>query len=239
MNVERIHFGDDQVFGTLMLVLDGLSKKFDGELLDLTVLDLLASRYKLDQTLAPTWNRLLQPDTAYQFLVAVASGYQIKCKSILTHFRTRIEQMVQDHLDSHLQGRSREDLIAILDKCMAEVDDGDLAVEEYHIEVDERALASPYDPDYESEQYYEHQNRLEIDESYAEMSRYNAKIREDATRRRRGDEDAEWVAFLQSAREVASTGPTEHFRIDLYHAHGSDSTPNSWSVFNRSASPGP
>jgi len=239
MNVGRIHFGGDQVFGTLMLVLDGLSKKFDGELLDLTVLDLLASRYKLDQTLAPTWNRLLQPDTAYQFLVAVANGYQIKCKSILTHFRTRIEQIVQDHLDSHLQGRSREDLIAILDKCMAEVDDGDLAAEEYHIEVDERALASPYDPDYESEQYYEHQNRLEIDESYAEMSRYNAKIREDATSRRRGDEDAEWVAFLQSAREVASTGPTEHFRIDLYHAHGSDSTPNSWSVFNRSASPGP
>lgn len=160
MNVERIHFGDDQVFGTLMLVLDGLSKKFDGELLDLTVLDLLALRYKLDQTLAPTWKRLLQPDTAYQFLVAVANGYQIKCKSILTHFRTRIEQMVQDHLDSHLQGRSREDLIAILDKCMAEVDDGDLAVEEYHIEVDERALASPYDPDYESEQYYEHRREL-------------------------------------------------------------------------------
>lgn len=54
MNVGRIHFGGNLVFNTLMLVLDGLSKKFDGELLDLTVLDLLASRYKLDQTLAPT-----------------------------------------------------------------------------------------------------------------------------------------------------------------------------------------
>lgn len=227
MNVGRIHFGGDLVFGTLRLILDNLQKKFDGELLDLTVLDLVASRYELDQTLAPTWNRLLQPDTVYQFLVAVANGYQIKCKSILTHFSMRIEQIVQDQLDSHSQGRSREDLIAILNKCIAEVDDGDLAAEGYYIEVDERALESPYDPDYESEQYYEHQDRLEIDESYAEMSRYNAKIRKDATRRHRREEVAEWVSFWQSAREVASTGPMEHFRIDLYHAHGSDSTPNS------------
>jgi len=65
------------------------------------VLDLLASRYELDPVLAPNWNRLLKPDTVYQFLVAVANGYQIKCKSILSHLRTRIEQIVQGHLDSH------------------------------------------------------------------------------------------------------------------------------------------
>ena len=48
MNVKRIHFGGDLVLGTLRLVLDDLPKKFDGELLDLAVLDLLASRYELD-----------------------------------------------------------------------------------------------------------------------------------------------------------------------------------------------
>ena len=232
MSVRQIYFGRDLVFGTLRLVLDDLQKKFDGDILVLTVLDLLTSRYELDQTLAPTWNRLLEPDTAYRFLVAVVNGYQIKCISILTHFRRRIEQLVQEYLDSHIQGRNREDLIAILDKCIAKVNDGDLAAEEYYMEVDERALEWPYDPDYESEQYYEHENRLAIDESYAEMSRYNANIREDATRRRRCDEEAEWVSFWQSAREVASTGPTEHFRIDLYHAHGSHATLNSSTVFN-------
>jgi hypothetical protein len=232
MNVGRIHFGGDLVSGILRLVLNDLQRKFDGELLDLTVLDLLASRYELDQILAPTWNRLLQPDTTYRFLVAVAKGYQIECTSILTHFESRIERIVRDYLDSHSQGRSREDLIAILDRFIVKVDNGDLAAEEYHIELDERALESPYDPDYESEQYYEHQNRLEIDESYAEMSRYNAKIKRDTTRRHRRDEKAEWVSFLRSAREIASIGPMEHFRIDLYHAHGSHSTPNSWNVFN-------
>jgi len=100
-----------------------------------------------------------------------------------------------------------------------EVDNGDLATEGYYIE--ERALESPYDPDYESEQYYEHQNRIEVDKSYAEMSRHNAKIRKDTTRRYRRKEKAEWVSLLQSAREAASTGPTEYFRIDIYHAHGS------------------
>ncbi len=66
--------------------------------------------------------------------------------------------------------------------------------------MDERALESPYGPDYESEQYYEHQNRIEVDESYAEMSRHNAKIRKDATRRHRREEEAEWVSFLQCQR---------------------------------------
>lgn len=65
MDVGRMHFGGDLVFGTLRLVLDDLSKKFDGKLLDLAVLDLLASRYELDPVLAPTWNRLLKPDTVY------------------------------------------------------------------------------------------------------------------------------------------------------------------------------
>ena len=32
------------------------------------------------------------------------------------------------------------------------------------------ASESPYDPEYESEQYYKHGNRLEIDEGYAESS---------------------------------------------------------------------
>ena len=42
MNPERVFFGRDLVCGTLRLVLADLQTKFDGELLDLTMLDLLA-----------------------------------------------------------------------------------------------------------------------------------------------------------------------------------------------------
>ncbi|KAF4636105.1 hypothetical protein G7Y89_g1980 [Cudoniella acicularis] len=142
-----------------------------------------------------------------------------------------MKRIVEDSLNSYSsQGRSRKDLIAILDKC-AEEADGELAVEGYHIEVDERALESPFDPDFESEQYYEHESRLEIDEGYAEMTRYNAKIRENATRRHGQKDKAEWVSLFKTARELASTGPLEHFRIDLCQASGSQFN-SRWSIFN-------
>jgi hypothetical protein len=172
----QLHFSCDLVLGTLRLLLYDLPKKFDGKLLDLTVLSLLVSRYELEESLSPTWDRLMQPVTVYLFLNAVANGYQIQCKAILVHFETRIEQIVEDCRDSYSsQGRSRNDLIAILDKCVERVD-GELSVEDYHIVIDERALESPFDSDFESEEYYEHESRLEIDEGYAKMIRRNAKI---------------------------------------------------------------
>lgn len=223
MNPEQVFFGGDLVCGTLRLVLADLQAKFDGELLDLTMLDLLASQYELDHHLAPAWKRLLLPDTVYRYLSAVANGYQFQCRSILKHFRTTIEELVQDHLGSPSEGRNRKDLIAILDKCMVEVEDGDLSAQDYYDDSAERALEWPFDSDFQSEQYYEHQDRLEIDESYAEMARHNAELREDQDRRHRPGGKTAWVSFWQSARELASTGPTEHFRIDLYHAHNNDS----------------
>ena len=77
----------------------------------------------------------------------------------------------------------------------------------------DRALEWPYDPDFQSEHYYEHQDRLEIDEDYAEMTMHNAELREDQDRIHRRDGQIAWVSFWQSTRELASTGPTAHFRI--------------------------
>jgi hypothetical protein len=47
----QIYFDNDLVSGTLWLALKGLPKKFDSELLQLTILDILASRYKLEEGL--------------------------------------------------------------------------------------------------------------------------------------------------------------------------------------------
>jgi hypothetical protein len=41
----------------------------------------------------------------------------------------------------------------------------------YFIEVDEAALVWPYDADFESEEYYDHENRFQVDVDYAEMVR--------------------------------------------------------------------
>jgi hypothetical protein len=90
---------------------------------------------------------------------------------------------------------------------------GALAAERYFIEVDERALVWPYDPDFESEQYYEHEDRLQLDEDYAEMTRHNANIREEATRRQRQKDAAAWEALFNSAKELVENGPLAHFRV--------------------------
>ena len=79
-----------------------------------------------------------------------------------------------------LQRKNRRDLISALDQCI-ETLNTELAIENYDIILDEAALESPFDPDYESEQYYEHQSRLDVDENYAAMTRYNAKLKADAT----------------------------------------------------------
>jgi hypothetical protein len=69
----------------LMLVMHRMEfgdlQEFDGELLRLVVLDLLVNQYGLQQPLDLAWGRLLRPDIVYEFLTAVAKGYQIPCSS--------------------------------------------------------------------------------------------------------------------------------------------------------------
>jgi hypothetical protein len=38
------------------------------------------------------------------------------------------------------------------------------------------------------------------------------------SRRHRQKDEAEWSSLFNRARELASTGPLQHFRIDLYHS---------------------
>ena len=90
------------------------------------MLDRLASQYELDHHRTPAWNRHLLPNTVYLYLSAVADGYQVQCRPFLVYFRTMIEELVHDHLDSASEGRNRKDLITTLDKCTAEVEDVDL-----------------------------------------------------------------------------------------------------------------
>lgn len=63
-----------------------------------------------------------------------------------------------------------DDLITILKTLREATNKGDMfSIEKYYIVRDEAALESPYDPDFESEEYYEHQERLS-DENYAKKN---------------------------------------------------------------------
>lgn len=221
---DQTYFGGDFVRGALRLVLQDLPKKFDGDLLDLTVLSILASQFELENMLSPAWDRLLEPTSVYQFLLAVGYGYQLCSTNILRHFDGRIREIVKDHLAANPARKvDRNDLIAIVDICMTQANHT-LAAENYYDALAEQALETPFDPDFESEQYYEHKARLEVDENYAEMARYNAKLRAEATQKSRREGQVAWVSLLQKSKQLATTGPLEHFRIDLCHSSGHEDT---------------
>jgi len=117
------------------------------------VLSVLASQYELENMLSPAWDRLLEPPSVYQFLLAVAYGYQLRCTNILRHFDGRITKIVKDYLAANsVRKVDRNDLIAIMDNCITQADHT-LAVEDYHDALAEQALETPFDPDFESEQY--------------------------------------------------------------------------------------
>lgn len=173
----------------------------------------------------------MQLVTVYQFLIVVTNDYQIQCEAILEHFKTVIKQIVKDSLNSYfLQERSQKNLIAILNKCVEKVND-ELAVKRYHIKVNKQALKSPFNPDFESEQYYEHLSCLEINESYTKITRYNVKIWKNVIRRHRQKNKVKWVFLFKTVRELISIEPLKHFWINLCQAFSSQFT-LCWSIFN-------
>jgi hypothetical protein len=148
---------------------------------------------------------LLEPPSVYQFLLAVAYGYQLRCTNILRHFDGRITKIVKDYLAANsVRKVDRNDLIAIMDNCITQADHT-LAVEDYHDALAEQALETPFDPDFESEQYYEHESRLEVDEDYAE----GQDITQSSARRQLkevGGGPVAWVSLLQKSKSSPPRG---------------------------------
>lgn len=72
----------------------------------------------------------------------------------------------------------------------------------------EARLESPYDPDFESEEYYEHENRLQIDDNYAEAFRINRERRSHVEDREREVGKENWVRYWLQALNECPNGPT-------------------------------
>ncbi|KAL3442347.1 hypothetical protein BJX65DRAFT_321591 [Aspergillus insuetus] len=112
-------------------------------------------------------------------------------QTLLSPFDHEIMMITRDVLDSTSDERHipRE----ILEKCYDRALDssGSLHADNYFVPLGEASLGRPYDSDYHSEAYYEHQNRLEINEGYAQV--YLAKCEHEAEEERRQKE--KWIGF--------------------------------------------
>jgi hypothetical protein len=74
--------------------------------------------------------------------------------------------------------------------------------------LEEACLQWPYDPDFESEEYYEHEDRLDIDGDYAAAFQEEALCRVNTRMRLHEKDTRDWIDFWIRALHNAPNGPT-------------------------------
>ncbi|KJX92050.1 hypothetical protein TI39_contig5939g00002 [Zymoseptoria brevis] len=97
-----------------------------------------------------------------------------------------------------------------LEECynQASSSSGTLHIDNYFIDLEESYLESPYDSDFESDLYYEHEARLEIDENYAAAHRARQLRQGNSRREHKKVQQKSWALVWLRAMEECAEGPT-------------------------------
>ncbi|KIV98557.1 uncharacterized protein PV09_09644 [Verruconis gallopava] len=122
---------------------------------------------------------------------------------ILSHF----DKQVKDIIREVLENTSDQDVLwKVAEECFNQTVNpcGTLDAEDYFAPLEEACLEWPYDPDFESEEYYEHENRLDVDEDYAAAFQQRELQRSEARCKDRQSWPAFWIQVLNNA----PSGPT-------------------------------
>lgn len=121
---------------------------------------------------------------------------------LLSHFDAKIRKIVREVLQSY----SDQDILwRTAEECFEQAisPDGSLNANDYFDPLEEAVPEWPYDSGFDSEEYYDHENRLEIDEDYAAF-RIGSERRSEAYMKKRQD----WVDFWIRALNNSPNGPT-------------------------------
>lgn len=120
---------------------------------------------------------------------------------MLAYFDEQIRIVVRSVLDNSSNGI----LWKIAEECYNQASScsGSLHTSNYCSPRDE-ALERPYDPDYEAEQYYEHEDRMLMDEDYAKYMYQQVEQRQEAGMR----EERRWIDFWVLVLSRCPNGPT-------------------------------
>ncbi|KUI57266.1 hypothetical protein VP1G_04591 [Cytospora mali] len=135
-------------------------------------------------------------------------------KKLLAHFDQKIIHIATKALEtSDIKGAYVCPKIA--EDCYQASLDGQLDANDYFTSLDEATLEWPYDPDFESEEYYEHEDRLNLDEDYRKgfFDEYTRKSERQTRERQR--ERQSWTDFWLRVLNRCPGGPkpqTTHTR---------------------------
>ncbi|PWY85253.1 hypothetical protein BO83DRAFT_328311 [Aspergillus eucalypticola CBS 122712] len=146
-------------------------------------------------------------DYIMAYLISLASPWTLEQK-MLSHFSDEVKRIAGNVLDDETTDESSV-LRIILEECYAQAlcDSGTLHPDEYFESLEESCFEEPYDPDFESEEFYEHENRLAIEDSYAEASRAQCERKAE----RKGQQREEWIRFWVRALSKCHDEPTTLF----------------------------
>ncbi|KAK1045582.1 hypothetical protein LTR74_018113 [Friedmanniomyces endolithicus] len=98
----------------------------------------------------------------------------------------------------------------ILEECYVQSYNsrGDLHIDNYFAPLYESALGSPYDPDLESEEYYDHESRLDVDPYYAEAERIRQRRESENRYENEKMTRRAWIDFWLQSLNRCVGGPT-------------------------------
>lgn len=125
-------------------------------------------------------------------------------REILSHFDGEITSITRGVLDGTTE--INESVWRIVEECynQANSTSGSLHSDHYYVPQREADLGWPFDPDFESERYYDHVNRLDVDEGYAEAHRQRCeRIMES-----RQESAQDWISLWGSKLRICPGGPT-------------------------------
>ncbi|PYH65527.1 uncharacterized protein BO88DRAFT_471416 [Aspergillus vadensis CBS 113365] len=141
------------------------------------------------------------------YLISLASPWTLEQK-MLSHFSDEVKRIAGNVLDDETTDE-RSVLRIIMEECYAQAlcTSGTLHSDKYFEFLEETSFEEPVDPDFESEEYYEHENRLAINDSYAEA--YCVQCERKAERKEQQRE--EWIGFWVRALSKCPDEPTTLF----------------------------
>lgn len=138
-------------------------------------------------------------------LAATFGGASIQ--NLLSHFDADIRAIIKSTISAH---GDQSVLWRVAVECyqQAASPSGALHIDNYLIPFEEDHLQSPYDPDFESEEYYEHQNRIDVDDGYATIYRAQAERNSKRRSETRKRDMKGWLDFWIGALKQSPNGPT-------------------------------
>lgn len=133
-------------------------------------------------------------------------------QELFSHFDKKIRNIIREVLSNT---SDQNMLWKVAEECyrQAASPSGILHADDYFIPLEEACLQWPYDPDFESEEYYEHENRLDVDEDYATIFQERTERKDQACRKDRQN----WIDFWIRVLNNSPAGPTLFYPPATFH----------------------